>query len=81
MSSEQREEQIEEQNKTMGGASQDGWNGMATLKNCLACSYFPVVVFIPQYFFVQCITLLLHQHPRVATHASLPRVPASSHAC
>jgi len=30
--SEQQEEQIEEQNKTAGGARQDRWNGMATLK-------------------------------------------------
>ena len=81
MLSERREKQIEERNKTAGGARQDGWNGMSTLKNCLACSYFPVAVFIPQYFVVQCITLLLHQHPRVAAHASLPRAPALSHAC
>ena len=53
---------------------------MATLKNRLACSYLSVVVFVLQYFFVQCITLLLCQHPRVATHASLARVPTSSHA-
>ena len=35
----------------------------------------------PQYFFVQCITLLLYQHPRVATHASLLRIPPTSHTC
>ena len=66
--SERREEQIEEQNKTAGGARQDRWNGMATLKNCLACSYFPVAVFIPQYFF-----FTMYYFAVAPTHESLHR--------
>ena len=40
--------------------SKTGWiERMASLKNCLMCSYStPVVVFSPQDFFVQCISLL-----------------------
>ena len=66
---------------TAGGAKQDKQIGMATLKNCLGCLYFPVVVFTPQHFYSTVYYFAVAPTPVSRyTRESILQVPATSHA-
>ena len=69
-----------EDNSRRSKIGQTEWHGNAENLSCMLYCPFTSSIY-PQYFFVQCITLLLCQHLRVATHVSLPGVPATTHAC